>query len=258
MPRTSWALLSSAPGFAPPLTEQRRIAEILDTVDDAIRTSERIIAKLKGELEGMEQAFFAEAWAKGSTTLGDVAQVERGKFSVRPRDDPSYYGGAYPFVQTGDVARSSRGPLTEFSQTLNELGTSVSRSFPAGTIAVTIAANIADTAVLEREMFFPDSVVGVMVQPPNQIRWVEMCIYAAKRTLDARAPQSAQKNINLQELRPLRIPNLDPQEQSRLAAIWSTAHKRIQLEQAGLRKLRATRTGLAADLLSSRVRTVAS
>ncbi|QLV87862.1 hypothetical protein HV265_13175 [Citrobacter sp. RHBSTW-00678] len=57
-------------------------------------------------------------------TLDDLALVERGKFSVRPRNDPRYYGGDMPFVQTGDVT-SSGTYLKSFSQTLNENGIGV-------------------------------------------------------------------------------------------------------------------------------------
>ena len=33
-----------------------------------------------------------------------VAQILRGKFTHRPRNDPSLYDGPYPFIQTGEVA----------------------------------------------------------------------------------------------------------------------------------------------------------
>ena len=70
--------------------------------------------------------------------LEDIASVERGKFSVRPRNDPKYYGGEIPFLQTGDVS-SSNGIVSTFNQTLNEEGLKVSRLFPLGTLLITIA-----------------------------------------------------------------------------------------------------------------------
>ena len=47
MPRTSWPKLKEFLVRIPPLPEQRRIAEILDTVDDVIQQTEALIAKLK-------------------------------------------------------------------------------------------------------------------------------------------------------------------------------------------------------------------
>ncbi len=49
-------------------------------------------------------------------------------FGHRPRNDPKYYDGDYPFIQTGDVASANKY-IETFSQTLSELGKSVSKEF---------------------------------------------------------------------------------------------------------------------------------
>src|SRR5260370_30415494 len=99
-----------------------------------------------------------EGWR--STRLSDVVRIERGKFSHRPRNDPRFYGGTIPFVQTGDVTKSG-GRIRSYSQTLNELGLTVSRTFPRGVILITIAANIGYSGVLEFESACPDSLIGL-------------------------------------------------------------------------------------------------
>ena len=241
----------------PPLEEQRRIAEILDTTDETIQATERVIAKLRRQGEGLEARLLREGQDTEHIALDEVASVDRGKFSARPRNDPAFYGGEYPFIQTGDVTRAQRRTGIGYTQTLNDLGLAVSRKFQVGTIAVTIAANIADTAILDRPTCFPDSVVGVTVSRPNNARWVELCIHSAKPILEARAPQSAQKNINLRDLRPLMIPVPDPARQSVLAELWEEHFRLVDRELLIVAKLKRIRSGLAADLLSGRVRTVA-
>jgi type I restriction enzyme S subunit len=159
------------------------------------------------------------------------------------------------FVQTGDIAERRGRTIHYASQTLNDRGLSVSAKFPAGTIAVTIAANIADTAILGEAMCFPDSVVGVEVRRPNSVRYVELCIRSAKPRLEARAPQSAQKNINLQDLRPLLIPLREPDEQHRIAAVYESCVTRLDAERSQLAKLEVLKQGLMEDLLTGRVRT---
>src|SRR3989344_1552305 len=79
--------------------------------------------------------------------LGEISDIKRGKFTPRPRNDPKYYGGDIPFVQTGDVTNSN-GKVSIYSQTLNEEGLAVSVLFRKGTILMTIAANIGYTAIL--------------------------------------------------------------------------------------------------------------
>lgn len=182
--------------------------------------------------------------------LSELADVDRGKFTHRPRNDPRFYGGSYPFIQTGDIANSSGGILSTYSQTLNERGITVSREFPVGTIAITIAANIADTAILGIPMFFPDSVVGAVVKKPNSIRYVELCIRRAKQRLDARAPQSAQKNINLEDLRPLLIPVPSPEEQHKIAEVIDTIEEAIAHTSSLIAKLKQMKAGLLHDLLT--------
>lgn len=63
--------------------------------------------------------------------------MERGRFSPRPRNDPKYFNGEYPFIQTGDIS-SSNHRLSEYKQTLNEQGIKVSKKFCVGTIVMAI------------------------------------------------------------------------------------------------------------------------
>jgi type I restriction enzyme S subunit len=169
----------SIPILLPPLREQRAIATVLDSIDDAIERAEAVIAATEQLRDSLLYQLLTRGipgwhteWKEvpGLGTipvgwevvrLGDVAQAERGKFAHRPRNEPRFYGGDIPFIQTGDVVRAN-GRIKEHSQTLNDLGLSISRLFPARTIIVTIAANIGETAIADYPVAFPDSLVGVI------------------------------------------------------------------------------------------------
>ncbi|WP_340303311.1 restriction endonuclease subunit S [Roseobacter sp. HKCCD7870] len=143
------------------------------------------------------------SWAHFSS-LGEFG---RGKSKHRPRNDPTLYSnGTYPFVQTGDVARSE-GKITTFSDKYNDKGLDQSRLWPEGTLCITIAANIADTGILSFDACFPDSVVGFI---PNELfdnaRFFEYFLRTAKANLAEYAPATAQKNINLKILNAVLIP----------------------------------------------------
>lgn len=99
-------------------------------------------------------AALPEGWK--TIELGKCSKIQRGKFAHRPRNAPQFYGGSMPFVQTGDVS-SSGGYIRRYSQTLSELGCSISKVFPKGTLLITIAANIGDCGILEFESACPDS-----------------------------------------------------------------------------------------------------
>jgi type I restriction enzyme S subunit len=138
--------------------------------------------------------------------LDSVSTVERGKFSHRPRNLPQFYGGPYPFVQTGDVG-ASRGKLSQVSQTLSDEGLVYSRSFPENTILITIAAVIGATAITTEEIWCTDSVVGIVANDTIDVRFLEYVLRYIRPYLEFQvATQTAQKNINLKILRPMMIP----------------------------------------------------
>lgn len=110
--------------------------------------------------------------------------VQRGRFSVRPRNDPRYYGGEYPFVQIGDLPREG-GSITQYSQTLNEKGLEISRMFKRGTVLIAIVgATIANTGVLTFDSCSPDSLVGIQADNDISLKYVE--IYLRSKKLELR------------------------------------------------------------------------
>jgi len=129
--------------------------------------------------------------------LSEIGYMNRGKSRHRPRNAPHLYGGKYPFIQTGDIAQSN-GRITTHRQAYSEAGLAQSKLWPEGTVCITIAANIASSAVLTYPACFPDSVVGILSDnrlcPPE---YVEFFIRTVRNELTQFAPATAQKNINI-------------------------------------------------------------
>jgi type I restriction enzyme S subunit len=153
-------------------------------------------------------------WAR----LRDLGALDRGRSRHRPRNDKRLYGGPYPFLQTGDI-RQSGGTVRRHSQTYSAAGLAQSRLWPVGTLCITIAANIAETAILTYPACFPDSVVGFVSDgEPVLTRYVQVSLQAMKQRLWELAPATAQKNINLATLHAIAIPLPPPAEQARIVA----------------------------------------
>ena len=91
--------------------------------------------------------------------LDELGTLARGKSKHRPRWAPHLYGGDYPFIQTGQITAAHKY-ITTVEQTYSEEGLLQSKLWDEGTLCITIAANIAETAILKDKMCFPDSVVG--------------------------------------------------------------------------------------------------
>lgn len=155
-------------------------------------------------------------WAR----LGDLGEFGRGKSKHRPRNDPKLFeGGKYPLVQTGDVARAN-GTVTTYTGLYGEFGLAQSKLWPIGTLCITIAANIADSAVLGFEACFPDSVVGLVAAPEfGGARFFDYFVRTAQRRLEEYAPSTAQKNINLEVLSNLWVPVPPVEEMQRIVEV---------------------------------------
>lgn len=217
----------------PPLEEQTRIAAILDKADE-LEAKRRAAA---ADLESLAKAIFLDMFGDPVTNsrgwpvvnLADLGTLDRGVSKHRPRNDPSLLGGPYPLVQTGDVTRSG-GYITDFEATYSEAGLAQSRLWPAGTLCITIAANIARTGILTFEACFPDSVVGFTAEPWTT-EYIRLVITFHQRYLETAAPESAQKNINLAVLRSLEVPSppadLLRQLLERLERVHSDSKKQI-------------------------------
>ena len=138
--------------------------------------------------------------------LPDLGFMNRGKSKHRPRNAPHLYEGPYPFIQTGDVAQSE-GRITSHKQTYSEAGLTQSHLWPAGTVCVTIAANIAGSALLTYPACFPDSIVGLIPDADLCLpEYAEFFIRTARSNLDQFAPATAQKNINIGILNDVAVP----------------------------------------------------
>ncbi|MFC4249855.1 restriction endonuclease subunit S [Sinimarinibacterium flocculans] len=250
------------PSGAASIAEQQKIAECLSTLDELIAASRQKLDALKAHKKGLMQQLFpregetlprlrfpefqdAPEWS--AVKLGDVCEIQRGRFSHRPRNDPQFFGGKYPFIQTGDVVNANGGAVRA-SQSLNEKGLSASKLFKPTIVLVTIAANIGDTALLTHEACFTDSVVGLIPSSGISPYFLELAVRGKKEFLNKVAPQNAQKNINNEILRAVEI--LTPQlaEQQRIASCLSSLDDLIAAQSDQLEALRTHKKGLMQQL----------
>lgn len=194
---------------------------------------------------------FNEPWEKKK--LSSVCSIERGRFSPRPRNDPRYYGGNIPFVQTSDVTNSN-GSVSKYSQTLNEEGLKVSKLFPSGTILITIAANIGHCGVLRQDMACPDSLIGMIVNSDNDAEFICTSLNRLQPRIDYLAPQAAQKNINVEFLKPLTLYLPSLIEQQKIAEFLSTVDKKISLLKEKHALLEQYKKGVMQKLFKQEIR----
>jgi type I restriction enzyme, S subunit len=220
--------------------------EPAETAIDARRAAERErLGKRYREPtlpEASELPTIPEGWSWA--LLSEVGEMGRGRSRHRPRNDPRLYGGDLPFIQTGDVAGSG-GRITTHSQTYNERGLAQSRLWPGRTVCITIAANIAESALLTYPACFPDSVVGVICDESVVLpEYLELFIRTARRDLAAFAPATAQANINLAILSEVAVavPPIDEQREIvlKVGRIYELADRVLSAVRTASRRVERT------------------
>ena len=146
--------------------------------------------------------------------LSELGELNRGVSKSRPRNKPELLGGPYPLVQTGEVTAADLY-VTSYENTYSEAGLAQSKMWPKGTLCITIAANIAQTAILGFDACFPDSVVGFLAGDNVKQIFIHYWFGFFQKILEEQAPQVAQKNINLKTLSELdvMVPSLEQQNE---------------------------------------------
>lgn len=205
----------------PPLEEQKRIAAILDQADAIVKKRQAALDKLNTLGQSIFYDMFGDPLINPKNlpvvALDSAGELNRGVSKHRPRNHPALLGGPHPLIQTGDVANSGDF-ITDYHSTYSDMGLAQSKKWPKRTLCITIAANIANTSILNFEACFPDSVVGFIPSPEFEAMFVHYWFRCVREDIERLAPAVAQKNINLKILRELEIFKPSFNEQKRFAS----------------------------------------
>ncbi len=236
----------------PPLEEQWRIVAVLDeafaAVDAALTSLAKSLALIRSTVAlKRERTFQALSEAPHFHLREMASDYGRGKSKHRPRNDPILYGGPYPFVQTGDI-RAADSHVVAFSQTYNDVGLRQSKLWPAGTVCITIAANIAETAILTFNACFPDSVIGFVPDTASTTsRYVEYMLQYTKSRLQSLGKGSAQDNINLGTFEGMTFPFPPRSEQAMIVDLLDS----LQREASAYAAVQSQKAAALAELKQS-------
>ena len=261
--------------------EQRRIAEILDAVDDAIRQTTLLIAKLKHIKDGLledlltrgidEQgrvrpraserpALYMETSVGLVPTQWDVGLLDR--FAVRGsghtpnKNVPSYWDGGIKWVSLADSERLDNLWIRETDKEISELGIANSSAVKHvdGTVILSRDAGVGKSAIIVGTMAVSQHFMSWTCGPRLNNLYLYYWLQHAKRRFEAIAMGSTIKTIGLPYFRRLEIAVPSREEQDTVANVMLESDELIWKSERKLAKLKALESGLMDDLLTGRVR----
>ncbi|MDE0120943.1 MAG: restriction endonuclease subunit S [bacterium] len=242
----------------PPLEEQRRIAEILDTIDETIQATERVIAKLwQARVGAVEYELNTIDNKYRRSSLLDIVSIPSGQ--VDPRVEP---WSSLTLVGPDHIEGDGRGRLLARVSARDQGAISGKYRFEVGDVIYSKIRPELRKAWLTTF----SGLCSADMYPLSPGRTV-MGEYVASVILGQRfsrfavsvsARSSGMPKVNRRELAEFRIALAPLEVQQTVARIAESYACRIESETATLMKIKQVRSGLADDLLSGRVRTVAA
>lgn len=266
----------------PPLAEQKKIAAILSSVDDAIEATQAVI----DQLQVVKKAMMAELLARGlpgrhtrfkMTEIGEVPEewevVHLGEVIRSGPDNGLYkpqsdYGTGTPIVRIdaydngdtvdGSALRRVRLAAEEAARfALRPGDILVNRVNSLSHIAKTaIVGDLSETTVFESNMMRL-TLDGERLRPSYAFR--VLAAPAAKAYFVANAKQAvAQASVNQQDVRALPVALPSPDEQDAIVAVLSGLDARLNADLDCLSALTNAKAALMSVLLTGEVRVTPS
>lgn len=241
----------------PPLSEQRRIAEILDSLDDQIRSTEQVRSKLQLQKAGVLNDLTAD---KGDTVrLGDLAE----RVTSGSRGWAQYYADDGPlFIRIGNLTRSHINlRLDSLVHVSAPAGTEGSRTvLRPGDVLVSITADLGIIGVVPSgmgEAYINQHIALVRAdQAKSNPRWIGHYLASPRGQGQFRRlnDQGAKAGLNLPTVSSLQVAVPPASEQVRAVAVLDQLDARVAQLEVEAMKLMRLKAGLMADLLTGRIR----
>ncbi len=220
----------------PPLSEQRRIAEILDQADALRRKRAEADAKAARILPALFYKMFGDpatnpmGWPVHR--LGDLCRVIRGA-SPRPKGDPRFFGGRIPWIMISDVTRDPGKYLEYTRETLTDEGRKRSVFLERNTLILTNSATVGVPKILGIPGCIHDGFLAFLDLDDSLDQDYLFHFFALIRSrLGAIAPSGTQKNLNTGIAKSITLPLPLLELQRRFAERAESLHS-LQSKQSG-------------------------
>lgn len=237
----------------PPLDEQRRIAEVLRSVDEAIAAADAVIEQLRETRSHRLEALMA---LPGTfRRIDEICRLSGGYgFPIKHQGKAA---GQYPFAKVSDMNRPGNEVQMRHAENYldaADLRTLKAKTFPIGTtffpkVGATLLTNKRRIAAVE--MLVDNNVMGAVATDVDP--WF---LYYAFCTIDMAdyVQPGAVPSINQRTIGQIMLPVPDRTAQEEFVETMRDLDAAIEGQSDALAQLAAAKQAVMSDLLSGRVR----
>ena len=245
----------------PPLPEQRKIAAILSSVDDAIEKTQAVIDQARIVKRGLMQELFTrgvpapdspEGWMP--MAFGDVAAVVGG--GTPKRSEPTFWNGNLPWATPTDVTGLRGRIIAQTASSITEAGlvSSSAKLLPPDSLLMTTRATIGACAVNRVAMATNQGFQSLVPKPGTCVDFLYYLVQYHVRGLEQLAAGSTFLELSKRTVRGFRVLMPPLPEQRKIAAVLSSVDEIIEKNQAVMGRLQVVKSGLMPALLTGELR----
>ena len=274
MPRTSWKQLGEFTFLCPPPAEQRTIAAVLSSVDDAIEKTQAVVDQVEVVKRGVMQELFMrglpgrhtrfkkteigelpEAWM--AMTIADAATVVGG--GTPSRSQPTYWNGDVPWATPTDVTGLDGRIISETASSITEAGLASSSAtlLPPNSLLMTTRATIGACAINRVAMATNQGFQSLVPKQNVKVGFLYYLMQRHARRLQRSAAGSTFLEVSNRTVRGFRVYLPHRSEQRKIVAVLSSMDDAIEESRRSLEGLQAVKHSLMSVLLTGELRVTA-
>ncbi len=253
----------------PPLPEQKKIAAILSSVDEAIQARRAVIEQTRRVKEGLLQDLLTRGIGHTrfkQTEIGEIPEewkvafldevALRGSGHTPSKSFPEYWNGATKWVSLADSQVLDRVYLSKTDKTITPEGIANSSAVlhPAGTVFVSRDASVGRSAIAACELAVSQHFIAWRCGPKLNNHFLYYFLQRHKAQFERIAVGSTIKTIGLGYFKKLRVPLPPRFEQDGIAERLLCHDQSIWQNETQLAAIQQVKAGLLQDLLTGKVR----
>jgi type I restriction enzyme, S subunit len=252
----------------PNVNEQRKIAAILSSVDDAIEKTEAIIEQTEKVKKGLMQQLLTkgightkfkkteigeipEEWEVKN--IGELAEKILGG-GTPSREVQNYYKGNIPWATVKDITYYILNTTEEYISD-EAVENSATNVIPAGNVIIATRIGLGKVFMNTVDMAINQDLKGII--PKTELieaEYLLWCLLSKAEKIESMGTGTTVKGIRLEQLKEILLPIPQKSEQKRIVSILNNLEEKIKNERKKHITLLLLKKGLMQVLLTGEVR----